>query len=108
MEYVRKLRDVQYYQTLFELIAKQYEIARSQEAAETGLIQVLDRALPPDRKSKPHRLLIVLVTGILTGALGLVSAFILEARDRAKSDPTQAKLLEELRRNLPRWPKKTS
>jgi uncharacterized protein involved in exopolysaccharide biosynthesis len=108
LEYVRTLRDVQYQQTLFELIAKQYEIARSQEAAETGVIQLLDRAVPADRKSKPHRLLIVLVSGILAGALGLVGAFLLEARDRASRDPSQANLLEELRRNLPRWRKKNS
>jgi uncharacterized protein involved in exopolysaccharide biosynthesis len=107
LEYVRKLRDVQYQQTLFELIAKQYEIAKSQEAAETGVIQILDEAVPPDRKSKPQRLLIVLVTGILAGALGLIGAFLLEARDRANRDPAQARLLEELWRNLPRWRKKS-
>ena len=108
LEYVRNLREVQYQQTLFELIAKQYEIARSQEAAEIGVIQVLDRAVPPDRKSKPYRLLIVLVSGIIAGAFGLVGAFLLEARERASRDPSQAKLLEELRRSLPRWRKKSS
>lgn len=98
LEYVRKLRDMQYQQTLFELIAKQYEIAKSQEAADSGLIQPLDRAVAPDKKSKPHRMLIVLVTGALSGILGILLAFVMEARERALRDPTQAQLLEELRR----------
>jgi uncharacterized protein involved in exopolysaccharide biosynthesis len=103
LEYVRKFRDVQYQQTLFDLIAKQFEIAKAQEAAEAGLIQVLDRAVVPDKKSKPYRLLIVLVTGILTGLLGMVAAFVLEARNRAKNDPIQSKLIDELKQRMSVW-----
>jgi len=100
LEYVRKFRDVQYYQTLFDLIARQYEIAKSQEAAESGLIQVLDRAVPPDKKSKPYRLLIVVVTGLLSGMLGMLLTFVLDARERAMSDPVRSSLIKELRRLL--------
>lgn len=103
LEYVRKFRDVQYQQTLFSLVAKQYEIAKAQEAAEAGLIQVLDRAVAPDKKSKPHRLLIVLVTGILAGLLGSIAAFVLEARNRARQDPVQARLIDELQQLIPVW-----
>jgi uncharacterized protein involved in exopolysaccharide biosynthesis len=108
LEYVRKFRDVQYQQTLFDLIAKQYEIAKAQEAAEASIIQVLDRAVAPDRKSKPSRLIIVLVTGILTGMLGMVAALVLEARNRAKKDPVQSQLIEELAAHLPKWGSKRS
>jgi uncharacterized protein involved in exopolysaccharide biosynthesis len=103
LEYLRKFRDVQYYQTLFELLAKQYELAKVQEAAESGPIQVLDRAMPPDKKSKPYRLLMVLLAGVLSGMLALLAAFALEARDRAKRDPAQRELLEELRHHLRSW-----
>lgn len=103
LEYVRKYRDVQYYQALFELLAKQYEIARSQEAAESGVIQVLDRATLPDKKSSPHRSLIVLVTGLLAGIFGMVLAFAVEAKDRAASDPVYSQHVDELRRHLLDW-----
>jgi uncharacterized protein involved in exopolysaccharide biosynthesis len=103
LEFVRKFRDVQYFQTLFELIAKQYEIAKAQEAAEGGLIQVLDAAVPQDKKSKPHRTLIVVITGILAGLFGVAAAFILDARKRAEADPVQSRLLDELRRQMPPW-----
>lgn len=104
LEFARRMRDVQYYQTLFELIAKQYEIARAQEAAEAGLIQVLDRAVVPDRKTRPYRLLIALVTGLIAGLLGLIAAFGAEARRRAQADERQALLLAEIEGALPALP----
>jgi uncharacterized protein involved in exopolysaccharide biosynthesis len=103
LEHVRKVRDVQYYQTLFELLSKQFELAKAQEAGESGPIQVLDRASPPDKKSRPYRALIVLVSGLLAGMTAIVAAFVLEARDRAERDPGQRALLEELRRRLRSW-----
>ena len=60
LEYARKLRDVKYHETLFELLAKQYEAARIDEAKAAPIIQVVDRAVPPDKKSGPHRSLILL------------------------------------------------
>lgn len=96
LEYIRKFRDVQYYQTLFEALAKQYELARSQEASEDGVVQVLDAPVVPDKKSKPNRSLIVLATLILTGMLGVLAAFVLESRSRAGRHPVSAALLNEL------------
>jgi uncharacterized protein involved in exopolysaccharide biosynthesis len=94
---------VQYYQTLFELLAKQYEIARSQEAAEVGLIQVLDRAIVPDKKSGPHRTLIVLVTAFLASLLAIVGAFLMEATARARNDPEKSTLVDELVQHINGW-----
>ncbi len=54
-DYIAKYREFKYQETLFELFAKQYEIARLDEAREGAVIQVLDTALPPERKSKPKR-----------------------------------------------------
>ena len=78
MEYVRALRDMKYYETITELIAKQLEGARLDEAGQGALIQVVDAAIPPDRKSSPHRLFIVaaaVFSALLIGAFWvLVSA----------------------------------
>ena len=104
LEYIRKYRDVQYYQTLFELLAKQFEIAKSQEAADSGAIQILDRAVEPDKKTKPYRLLIVLAAGFGSLLFGIASAFVLEARQKVAADPVRSSLLEELRRHLGRFP----
>jgi uncharacterized protein involved in exopolysaccharide biosynthesis len=54
-DYVTKYREFKYQETLFELFARQYELARVDESREGALIQVLDAAMPPERKSKPAR-----------------------------------------------------
>jgi uncharacterized protein involved in exopolysaccharide biosynthesis len=64
MEYLRRYRDLKYEETVFELLAKELEIAKLDEAREGSIIQVVDAAVPPDRRSSPHRLLIVLISTI--------------------------------------------
>ena len=51
---------------VFELLTKEYEIAKLQEAREIPTAQVLDVALIPGKKSSPHRGLILLA-GLFTG-----------------------------------------
>jgi len=65
MEYLRRFRDLKYQETVFELLAKEFEIAKLDEAREGSIIQVVDAAVPPDIKSSPHRTLIVLGVTIL-------------------------------------------
>jgi tyrosine-protein kinase Etk/Wzc len=64
LKYIRRYRDVKYYETVYQLIAKQYELARIDEAKEAGLMQVVDSAVVPDKKSWPPRLLIVLLSAL--------------------------------------------
>ena len=71
LQYVRKLREVKYAETLFEMLAKQYEAARLDEARTAAVIQVLDPAIEPDRKSSPKRGLIIFAVMSL-GFLGAV------------------------------------
>jgi capsule polysaccharide export protein KpsE/RkpR len=65
IEYVRRLRDLKYHETVFELLAKQFEIAKLDEAREGSIIQVVDSAIAADKRSSPHRLLIVVSVTIL-------------------------------------------
>ena len=100
MEYIRKLRDVKFYDTLYELIAKQFEIAKIDESKDSAIIQVVDRAIPPDIKSKPNRLLIVLLFTALATLVAIAVAFIKEATERASVNPIQEERLRQLRRFL--------
>ncbi len=75
LEYIRKQREVKYHETLFQLLARQYESARLDESREAPLLQVVDKAVVPDKKSGPHRMLLTLmgmVLGFLAGALWIV------------------------------------
>jgi tyrosine-protein kinase Etk/Wzc len=100
LEYVRKLREVKYQETLFELLAKQYELARLDESKDASIIQVLDRAVPPERKSKPRRALIVILTGFLFGFLAVLLAFARDAYERAQADGARAERLALLTSHL--------
>ncbi|MCC7461860.1 MAG: lipopolysaccharide biosynthesis protein [Gammaproteobacteria bacterium] len=54
-EYISKYRDFKFEEALFELFAKQYELARVDESRDAGLVQVIDPALAPERRSWPRR-----------------------------------------------------
>jgi uncharacterized protein involved in exopolysaccharide biosynthesis len=102
LDNVGRLRNVKYYEFLYELLAKQYELAKVDEARDSTVIQAMDKAIPPDRKSKPVRTLIVLVSGIVGVLLGFFLGFLFEAMEKAKADPRQAGRLETLKRYL-KW-----
>lgn len=57
--YVGKYRDFKYQETLFEVYARQFELARADESREGQLIQTVDVATPPERRTSPRRALIV-------------------------------------------------
>jgi uncharacterized protein involved in exopolysaccharide biosynthesis len=97
LEYARKLREVKYHETLFELLAKQYEAARIDEAKAAPIIQVVDRAVPPDRKSGPHRLWIVLGCAFIGFCIGYLLAAITRAFRRAVEVPEYAIKIARLR-----------
>lgn len=104
LEYIRKMRDVKYYEAEFGLLSKQLELARLDEAREGSLIQVVDPALPPDKKSFPKRTLIVIVSLAAGLFLGILSALVLARVDRLKADPQASAMLMLIRRALRREP----
>ena len=71
-DYIGRYRDFKYQETLFDLYARQFELARVDESREGTLIQVLDSATPPERKSKPKRA-ITAASAALAAALVLVA-----------------------------------
>lgn len=70
--YVSRFRDFKYEEALFELMARQYELARVDESREGALIQIIDVAQPPERKSRPRRALTA-IGATLGSALLLVA-----------------------------------
>ncbi|MDE1947078.1 MAG: lipopolysaccharide biosynthesis protein [Burkholderiales bacterium] len=68
-DYVGKYREFKYQETLFDLFARQYELARVDESREGALIQVVDPAQPPEHKSRPKRAFIAIATAALAGFL---------------------------------------
>lgn len=96
-DYITKFRDFKYYETLFELFSKQYEMARVDEAREGAVIQVVDAAVPPERKSKPKKALIVMTTTLAVGFALLLFVFIRQALRGASQTPEIAEKMLRLR-----------
>jgi uncharacterized protein involved in exopolysaccharide biosynthesis len=88
---------VQYRQAIFDLLMKQYDAARLDEAKEAAVIQVMEPAIEPDRKSSPRyalTLLLFAAAGIFIGCLlALFSCW----KELLNSDPYLARQMEELK-----------
>lgn len=69
-DYVGRYREFKYQETLFDMLARQHELARVDESREGALIQVVDVAQPAERKSSPRRSLF----GLLCAAAALLLA----------------------------------
>ncbi|GGE78494.1 GumC family protein [Massilia psychrophila] len=107
VQYVRSVRTVKYYETIFELMAKQFELAKVDEAKDSTLIQVLDKAVPAERKTKPSRALITL-TGAFGGAfLGLILAFMRGAYRASRRNPQSLERWHRVSSALARKPVRT-
>jgi tyrosine-protein kinase Etk/Wzc len=100
LEYVRRLRDVKYYEAIFEILAKQLELAKLDEAREGAFIQVVDPAMAPEKKSYPKRGLLAL-GGVATGfTFGIMFALLQGGLVRMQHNPVMKDKLELLKRSL--------
>jgi len=99
-ESLHLLREVRLNEVVFEQIARQYELAKVEESKESSIIQVMDKAIPPDRKSKPKRALTVPLSALAAGLIAVILAFASHALARARENPEQLRRLQMLRSNL--------
>jgi tyrosine-protein kinase Etk/Wzc len=96
-QFLDKYREFLYRNTLLQLMLKQYEAARVDEAKDFALIQVLDSAIPPERKSRPHRAIICISVTFLGFLVACLWAFWRESVQHAKEDPQYLARLELLK-----------
>ena len=96
MEYLRRYRDLKYQETVFELLAKEFEIAKLDEAREGSIVQVVDAAVPPDKKSSPHRLLIVLASTVFAFFIAVVWAWLRKRLDATFDVPENRRRLRAI------------
>ena len=93
-----KYRDFKYHETLFELFSKQYELARVDESREGAVIQIVDVAQAPEKKSKPKKATIAVLATLATGFALLLFVFVRQALRNAGQDAESAAKLQNLRR----------
>jgi tyrosine-protein kinase Etk/Wzc len=96
-DYVAKFREFKYQETLFELFARQFEMAKVDESREGAVIQVLDAAQPPEKKSKPKKALIAIIATLAAGFALLLFVFIRQALRNASQDGESAQKMAALK-----------
>ncbi|MGA8343933.1 MAG: Wzz/FepE/Etk N-terminal domain-containing protein [Candidatus Sulfotelmatobacter sp.] len=97
LEYLRRLRDLKYHETVFELLAKELEIAELDEAREGEIVQVVDAAVPPDRHPSPHRTLIVIGMTILAFFVAVFWIIVRQGLERTFELPENRRRLEAIK-----------
>ena len=85
LDYGRLMRELKVQETLNTLLTSEYEQAKLTEARDTPTVQVLDPAIPAERKSRPIILLNMILAGVLALFIGIFLAFFLEYLERIKS-----------------------
>ena len=98
--YIARYREFKYHETLFDLFAKQYELAKIDEAREGAIIQVLDIAVTPEKKSKPKKALIAVMATLATGFMLLVFVFVRQSLQNASQNLETAAKLSQIRQSL--------
>jgi capsule polysaccharide export protein KpsE/RkpR len=101
LDYVRKLREVKYRETIFEALASQFELAKLDEAKQGAVFQTIDVAVAPDKRSYPHRSITVILFTLLAFAVACSAVWVQAAWNALRLDPEDgpkvSKLLATLR-----------
>ena len=100
LEYLRSLRDVRYHETLLSSLSSQYENARLSEAYSANEFQIVDRAIVPEGRAWPPRILFLilsLLAGLIIGSIVMVLAILIR---RVLSDQVQRQRLHLILNNF--------
>jgi tyrosine-protein kinase Etk/Wzc len=87
LAYIRKERDVQYHQTLYDLLARQLEAARIDEAKATPTVQMVDPPQVPKVRSWPKPLVFIIVGLVVGTMLGFIRVAVVYLYEYAETDP---------------------
>ncbi|HWS96968.1 MAG TPA: Wzz/FepE/Etk N-terminal domain-containing protein, partial [Candidatus Methylomirabilis sp.] len=90
LEYLQAARELKYHESLYDFLSRQLEAARIDEAKSAVVVQVVDKAVEPEKKSSPRRLLIIAVTALLSFLVVALGTLVREALQRRRQDPAEA------------------
>jgi uncharacterized protein involved in exopolysaccharide biosynthesis len=94
LEYQRKFRELKFNETLNEILVKQYELAKIDESKDAFLIQVIDKAVPPEKKKTTRTWggSKALSTTVFAFLFSCFLAFFMEYREKAPKNERLATL----------------
>ena len=86
-------RELKCHEALYDFLARHLEAARIDEAKNAVVVQVVDSAVEPERKSSPKWLLIVAITAALAFVLACLAILVREAIQRKRGIPSKPSAL---------------
>lgn len=98
LQNVRLFRELKYQEAVYTAMLQQFHLARADEAKDAPLIQQIDVATPPHKKSKPARALIVIGFALFGLILALCVAFSRRFVRSATADAASAVQFNQLKR----------
>jgi len=99
-DYAKQLRDLKFNEVLYGLLLQQYEAAKLDEGKNATTIQIIDKAVPPEKRVKPKRTAMVMLAAIIGFFLSAFAAFLIEYRERAKENPEDRARFDTLKQYL--------
>ena len=100
LELAELIRDVKVQETVWQLLNQQYYQAKIQEARDTPTVQVLDKAIPPELRTRPKRKLLVLVGGFLAFIISIFWAFIKEYINKIKHEKKELEFVKNIKSDI--------
>ena len=99
-QYVRLMRDLKFNETIYELLFSQIQAAKLDEARDAAVIQVIEKAVPPEKKVKPNRSLMVILAIISGFFVSIALAFFMEYMERVSGNPEYMGKVAKLKRTM--------
>lgn len=99
-QYVRLMRDLKFNETLYELLFGQFQAAKIDEARDAAVIQVIEKAVPPEKRSRPKRRLMVILAIISGFFVSIALAFFMEYMEGVSGNPDSMEKVAKLKRTM--------
>lgn len=96
-DYTNRYREFKYNEVLFEQLSKQYEMAKIDESSDGAVIQVVDVAIPPERKANLSKALVASLAALIAGFVLLLFVFVRRALQNANRSPDTAAKMAAIR-----------
>jgi capsule polysaccharide export protein KpsE/RkpR len=97
-DYVRRMRELKFNEALYEILLKQFELAKLDEARDAPVIQIIATAVPPETRFTPRRAQMVVTAFVVSFFVSVLGAFFLEFMERSQQNPDNRQRFEEMRR----------
>lgn len=100
LEYIRAEHELGYRQALNDMLMRQYDAAKMDESKDAAVIQVVETAIEPDRKSSPKRALLMVLCTLGGFIVGCTLAMLSWWKALAEADAEASWMLRRLKAAL--------